>query len=66
MRRSLIMAVLFLAGLGPAEGAIRAGLASRVITPREPMWAAGYAARNALSLRKRLDDALPQRGRAPG
>jgi len=40
------MAASFLAGLATADGAMRAGLASRVITPLEPMWAAGYASRN--------------------
>ena len=44
---AFVCAVLFLVDLAAAEEAIwNAGTASVVITPEEPMWMAGYAARN--------------------
>src|SRR2546429_3051426 len=41
----ILVAVLGLACVGHAAG-LRAGVARRDITPREPIWMSGYASRN--------------------
>jgi len=43
----LVLILLLHTGASAEEdGAWKAGVATRVITPQQPMWMAGYAARN--------------------
>jgi hypothetical protein len=46
LRTGLIAASLVMVAADAEKPAFRAGVASRVITPAEPMWMAGYASRN--------------------
>ena len=69
MNRALYLCIVFAIGsAGPLKSAgpdYKAGVAKKVITPAEPMWMAGYAARNKPSEGKAHDlyaKALAQKG----